>query len=202
MTPDSTRQISINRQDAGSVSGMAITALVPQADESNNASSTSTSECAIVTTRPNASSPRTETPGWKDLIYESQRRSGLSNACIDTMICSLRYSTQKQYTVYVNKFLLYCEFKTLSDFNPSEIGVIQFLQSLYESGVSYSVINTACSAIKTFLELLDIPIVFTTKLARFKKGCFNKRPSLPKHTATWDPEIVLRYLNQLGQSSS
>ena len=52
MTPDSTRQISINRQDAGSVSGMAITALVPQADGSNNASSTSTSKCAIVTTRP------------------------------------------------------------------------------------------------------------------------------------------------------
>ena len=44
--------------------------------------------------------------------------------------------------------------------------------------------------------------MFTTKLARFKKGCFNKRPSLPKHTATWDPEIVLRYLNQLGQSTS
>ena len=52
MTPDSVCQISVKRQNAGSVSGMAITALVPQADGSNNASSTSTSKCAIVTTRP------------------------------------------------------------------------------------------------------------------------------------------------------
>ena len=33
------------------------------------------------------------------------------------------------------------------------------------------------------------------------KGTFNIRPSLPKYTTTWDPDIVLNYSNSLKQLS-
>lgn len=115
-----------------------------------------------------------------------------------TIINSLRKTTQKQYTVYINKFMKFCNFENVSSFQPTEIDVINFLQSLYESGLSYSVINTASSAVKTFLELLNYRIVFSSRLTRFKKGCFNQRPALPRHVSTWDPQIVLDYFEGMG----
>lgn len=112
------------------------------------------------------------------------------------MIGSLRPSTRRQYTVYISKFLKFCNVADICNFMPSEVNVINFLQELYDSGLSYSVINTACSAVKTFLELVDIPVHFTAKLDRFKKGIFNERPSLPRHVSIWDPQIVLDYFER------
>ncbi|MEW8542137.1 MAG: tyrosine-type recombinase/integrase [Candidatus Thiodiazotropha sp.] len=36
-------------------------------------------------------------------------------------------------------------------------------------------------------------------IKRFMKGIFNKRPSLPKYTSIWNPDIVLRHLKSLGK---
>ena len=104
---------------------------------------------------------------------------------------SLRRTTQRQYHCYIVQFINFCN----SKFDQvTEFTVINFLQVLYDRGLGYSTINTASSAVKTFLEHMQVDIGSVHNLVRFKKGVFNSRPSLPKHVQTWDPQIVLDYL--------
>ena len=46
-----------------------------------------------------------------------------------------------------------------------------------------------------FLQVIyDRGLCTLHNLVRFKKGVFNQRLCLPKHVQTWDPQIVLDYL--------
>jgi len=111
---------------------------------------------------------------------------------------SIRQSTKRQYSVYLTRFLSFCTSCNLSITCVSEVDVINFLQQLYTSGGGYSLINTACSAISTFLNMAGFPLKSTNLLSKFKRGVFNDRPSLPRYTSTWDPQVVLNYFTQLS----
>ena len=39
-------------------------------------------------------------------------------------------------------------------------------------------------------------------VTRLLKGAFNDRPPLPKYTSTWDVQVVLDYLQSLGENES
>ncbi len=79
---------------------------------------------------------------------------------------------------------------------PSLAKFLDFLTGLYEQGVGYSAINTAKSAVSSFLnvsseapQLGNNPIV-----KRFMAGVFNQRPALPRYNVPWDVSVVLNYL--------
>jgi integrase len=69
---------------------------------------------------------------------------------------------------------------------------VDFLANLYETGVSYSGLNTARSAVASIVSDPDT-LSRHVLVRRFLKGAFNKRPALSKCTETWDPEIVLAH---------
>lgn len=77
----------------------------------------------------------------------------------------------------------------------NEINVVEYLTTLYFSGIGYSSINSARSALSTFivndvgLSIGNSPIV-----KRFMKGVFELRPSQPKYKFIWDVKIVLDFL--------
>ena len=75
--------------------------------------------------------------------------------------------------------------------------VLNFLVVLFNQGLSYSALNTARSALSTFIMLDNTPAGSHHLIVRFMKGVFNKRPYLPKNTVTWDVSIVLRYFTTL-----
>lgn len=76
--------------------------------------------------------------------------------------------------------------------------VLDFLQELYDSGLGYSCINTARSALSTFLILENnVTIGAHPLVQRFIRGVFQARPALPRYTSMWDTSIVLRYLQTL-----
>ena len=39
-------------------------------------------------------------------------------------------------------------------------------------------------------------------VTRLLKGAFNDRPPLPKYTSTWEVQVVLDYLQSLGENES
>ena len=84
-------------------------------------------------------------------------------------------------------------------YDVSHIHVINFLQFLYDSGLGYSSINAASSAVKTYMDLLGVT-VNNELISRFKKGVFNRRPSLPKYQAIWNPKLVLDYLCKISNT--
>ena len=72
---------------------------------------------------------------------------------------------------------------------------MDFLYQQYSPGLSCSAINTAKSALSTFI-LLPGGITFETRpsVTIFVKGVFTTRPVFPRYKGIWDFSVVLEYL--------
>ena len=82
--------------------------------------------------------------------------------------------------------------------SPSESQVLMFLTELFDAGEGYSAINTARSALSSFITSeAGITIGNFPSVKRFMKGVFALRPSLPRYEFIWDVNIVLDYLKIL-----
>ena len=72
---------------------------------------------------------------------------------------------------------------------------INFLAELVKSGVCYSGVNTARSAISTILVISDSATFGTHPLAkRFLKSVLEQRASLQRYETIWDVSQVLNHL--------
>ncbi|XP_046350514.2 uncharacterized protein LOC124131340 [Haliotis rufescens] len=127
---------------------------------------------------------------------------GLPESSVCIIMNSWRKATRHQYRSYLDKWNIFCV-KTNSDpLDPSPVVCIKFLTELYDSGVGYSAINTARSALSSILTLPSgLPIGQHPIIKRFLRGVYNTRPSLPKYHQTWDVGTVLVYLDRLGETS-
>ena len=81
--------------------------------------------------------------------------------------------------------------------------ILIFLTELFESGCSFSTINTAKSAL--------LPIVSVNgehcwndnpDIRRFCKGVFNIKPPTLKYANTWDADVLVQFLDFLGPLDS
>ena len=138
---------------------------------------------------------------WKELSRHISIREGLSEAAASRIINSLRTSTKNQYANYIRKFCLFnkkhLELCTHAD-------LIEYIEHLYSvDKLGYSACNMARSAVSTFLELFcgngigKHPLV-----CRYMKGIFQSRPALPRYATTWNPEVVLKVLNEIDSHSA
>ena len=68
---------------------------------------------------------------------------------------------------------------------------------LFKTGVGYSALNTARSALSTIIKngfgqsIGKYPLI-----CRFVKDVFEKRPSLPRYAYTWDVRLVFNYFRE------
>lgn len=70
---------------------------------------------------------------------------------------------------------------------------------LFESGIGYSGINTARSALSSVLKPVDgMTFGAQESVKRFLKGVYEARPSNPRYTETWDVSKVLNYLKTIS----
>ncbi len=160
-------------------------------------------------TLPDSTDPGTQTRGETpnahqttvdslSVIRTSVEKQGVSGQAADIIMQSWRQSTKKQYVSYINRWISFSREKQADTIQPP-IGIaVDFLADLYGKGLTYSAINTARSALSTFLvtdhgSFGEIPIV-----KRFMKGIYQSRPTLPRYVHTWDPAIVLNYLKKLS----
>ena len=129
------------------------------------------------------------------LVWKSLKNQGLSAAASNIITQSWRQGTVKQYRSYLQKWELYCRERKIDPIHPSVSDGVNFLSYLYESGVGYSAINTARSALSSIVMLPGNVSFGSHPLAtRLLKGVFELRPSLPKYQDTWDVSVVLKVL--------
>ena len=76
--------------------------------------------------------------------------------------------------------------------------VLEFLTYLFTKGLGYSAVNSARSALSTFLTINGKPVGTHPLVIRLLKGMFNLIPSLPRNNVVWDPAIVLTFLKTLS----
>ncbi|KAK3727522.1 hypothetical protein QZH41_009982 [Actinostola sp. cb2023] len=83
-----------------------------------------------------------------------------------------------------------------------ESAVLDFLQGLYDSGLGYSCINTARSALSTLIVLDNNVTIGTHPLVqRFVRGVFQARPALPKQCSDSLKESIASALRHTRKQS-
>lgn len=114
-------------------------------------------------------------------------------------MASWRTGTTKSYKTYLTRWEEFCHKENLNTYNPGKIKAIEFLTELYNSGLGYSAINTARSALSTVI-VPEAGITFGKDplVCRFLKGVFELKPSLPKYQEIWDVNNVLLFFKQIS----
>ena len=119
----------------------------------------------------------------------------LSLSAKEVLMGSWRTGTTKQYQTYLTKWLSYCNEYAVDVFRSGVNQGVEFLVTLFRTGLDYSAVNTARSALSSIVTLNDgtkfgeHPLV-----CRCLKGIYELRPALPKYTQIWDINIVLHFL--------
>lgn len=114
------------------------------------------------------------------------------------MLQSWRESTRNQYGVYLKKWTTFCSID-LHDISVNN--VLSFLTSLYESGLGYSSINTARSALSSLDCGSTCPVGNHPLICRFMKGAYISRPTQSRYTTVWDVKVVLDFFRQMEDNS-
>ena len=131
-------------------------------------------------------------------LREELVSKGISKDAASIILSSWTPSTQKQYGAYVSKWLLFCSERQFPTFQPAVMDLIEFLTLLHTSGIGYSAINTAKSAVSSFVYLLsNVQLGQHILVHQFMKGIVNIKPVLPKTHCTWNVDLVLAYLRSL-----
>ena len=115
-----------------------------------------------------------------------------------TSSCIHGESTRKQYKVYIYKWLQFCSERSHDPLHPTATAVLSFPHSLFKTGLSYSVLNTAWSAVSK-IDMSDsdapdhTPVGKHFLVCRYLKGVFNKLKPVPKYKNIWSMDTVLDY---------
>ena len=106
-----------------------------------------------------------------------------------------RTTSLKLYETYTTKWKAFCLERQWDFIHATIPQGLLFLQSLVDSGVGYSVINTARSALSALLILPNgAQFGAQADVCLFLKGVFNIKPTQPRYVSTWDPSQVLKFL--------
>ena len=147
---------------------------------------------------PNSATPPVQEAGTSHLSCVRERflTSGISECSADIMMASWREGTKVQYDTYIRKWVDYCKQVKCDFVRPPVSVAFNFLTSLFDAGLSYSSINTACSALSSVLliENSKIPFGQLPLLRRFMKGIFEFRPSFPRYPTVWNVNTVFNYV--------
>ena len=125
---------------------------------------------------PSASSP-TEAVGMQ-IIRQSLQESEIPPDIAEVIMHSWRDNTHKQCKVYINKW-------SHDPLHPSVRAVLSFLHSLSKSGLSYSALNTARSAVSN-IDMADsdtpdhTPVGKHFLVCRYLKGCVQQAQACAK----------------------
>lgn len=103
-------------------------------------------------------------------------------------MCSISENTHRQYDSVLKKWWIYCGKNLLDPFSYNLQEVISFLIEIFNSGISYSNINSHKSALTMILNFKEEDQHI---IKRFLKGLYNINPPRPKYNFTWDPHPVL-----------
>lgn len=109
------------------------------------------------------------------------------------MLASLAENTIKQYDVTLKLWWSFCKNNNVEMFSTFIPPIISFLTEQFYKGASYGSLNSHRSALSL---LLGNNIGSDDSIKRLLKGAFKVRPSVPKYTSTWDPQIVLNTVSE------
>lgn len=110
------------------------------------------------------------------------------------MVSSVSKGTLKQYDTCFRRWWSFTISRNASPYTYNLTVILEFLNSLFLEGKTYSLLNSHRSALSFIFQIGDKDMKL---ISRYLKGIYNERPSKPKYNYTWDPHPVLLYLSSL-----
>ena len=137
-----------------------------------------------------------------EAIRRSFRQQGFSESAIVLLMAGIRPSTEAAYQSAWDAWYHWCFGRETDPLSPHLGTILDYISHLHHSGKAYNTVNIARSMLSVTLRPIDgIPIGYHPLVVKIMKGCYNLNPPGPKYSSTWDPEIVLAYLRNLGENS-
>lgn len=107
------------------------------------------------------------------------------------MLASLSDNTIKQYSTSLKLWWQFCIDENIEPHKGSNEIVMSFIAEQFNNGASYSTLNNHRSAISL---LLNNNIGDDDRIKRLLKGAYRMKPSAPRYSTTWDPQLVLNHI--------
>lgn len=124
-------------------------------------------------------------------IRRHYEERGFSEHVTNVLLDSWRPYTQKQYAVYLKEWAVFCRERQITAYTPTLIDVLGFLHT--QLHLSYSVLNTARSALSCVISIDMVPVGQHPLVCRFVKGAFERKLSSRKYYAIGDVRQVLNF---------
>lgn len=110
------------------------------------------------------------------------------------MISSISKNTIAQYSSSLKQWWEYCNKNKIDFYNFSVPSLLDFLTNCFNQGSSYGTLNSHRSAISL---ISSNSISENINLKRFFKGIFKLKPIFARYNVTWNPNVVLDFLEKL-----
>lgn len=108
------------------------------------------------------------------------------------MLASLSDSTVKQYNSSLKLWWQFCIVNSVDIFKPTKPSILTFLSKQFNNGCAYGTLNSHRSALSI---LIGDQIGSDECVKRLLKGAYKLRPTRPKYSSTWDPQMVLSFVS-------
>lgn len=133
-------------------------------------------------------------------IRQQCETSHLSQSATDLVLSSWR---EKSFNSSFGRWARWFGERNRNPFSDPISDVANFLAELFEQGYQYCSLNAYCSSISSAHEKVDgQPVGQHPTIVRALKGAYNKRPSLPRYSTTWEVSKVTSYIVALGDNDS
>ena len=174
--------------------------LVPNNNENGNQQN----HDQTCTRQPSATTRQKETT---PITQESDASTSINTVEIvssnDILQVALRPSTILKYKTYQTKWNNYCMQNNISHIQPKISELLDYFTHLYNSGVSYSVLNSSKSALSHIVFLPPYSSILEhPQIINYFKGVYNLRPPTQKITFVCDVKILFDTLITKGKMTS
>ena len=112
--------------------------------------------------------------------------AGLPTAAVNIIAASWKSSTTNNYSSVIRQWYGFCDKEWMDSSCPTVSTLIAFLTHLFNKGIGFSQINTACSAISVLYSLSGPCLGDDPLVSRFMRGVRNLRRPQPKYPILWD----------------
>ena len=145
----------------------------------------------------------TTTASRLEAIRSRQFATGISAETSQLLAAGWSTGTNTAYQSAWKRWNSWCTEREVDPLSCSIQPFLEFLAGVFKEGLQYRSINTIRSAISmTHDHIEGTPIGKHPLVTRLLKGIYNSRPPQPRYSATWDVDVVIRYLKTMGENDT
>ena len=191
---ESSGRQSGDHSDCASMAPEAVVQCTPQDDSGLTCLTSSISE----STEPERNGSRQSGAVITDRLENIRMQyyeQGISRSAANTMLASVRQSSQSLYQGKWTRFCRWCDGRKIDPICPTIVQIIQFLQELFDQGLAASTLRGYVAALSPVIgHFDDKPLAHHPLVCKFLQGTLMLRPPSTKTVPRWELPVVLTAL--------